>query len=86
MNLLSLPPALAGFVLGLGLIVAIGAQNVFVIRQGLRGQQVFPTAMTAALCDATLIFLGIGGLYLVIEQFPIIAIVAKWINVFEVEA
>ena len=81
MNLLSLPPTLAGFVLGLGLIVAIGAQNVFVIRQGLRGQQVFPTAMTAALCDATLIFLGIGGLYLVIEQFPIIAIVAKWMAV-----
>lgn len=81
MNLLSLPPALAGLVLGFGLIVAIGAQNVFVIRQGLRGVQVFPTAMTAALCDASLIFLGIGGLYLVIEQFPIIALVAKWLAV-----
>ena len=81
MNLLSLPPALAGLVLGFGLIVAIGAQNVFVIRQGLRGVQVFPTAMTAALCDATLIFLGIGGLFLVIEQFPVIAILAKWMAV-----
>ena len=81
MNLLSLPPLLAGLVLGLGLIVAIGAQNVFVIRQGLRGVHVFPTAMTAAACDATLIFLGIGGLYLVIEQFPVIAFIAKWMAV-----
>ncbi|MAV46476.1 MAG: amino acid transporter [Alphaproteobacteria bacterium TMED89] len=81
MNLLSLPPVLAGLVLGLGLIVAIGAQNVFVIRQGLRGVQVFPTAMTAAVCDATLIFLGIGGLFLVIEQSPLIAFIAKWMAV-----
>jgi len=81
MNLLSLPPLLAGLVLGFGLIVAIGAQNVFVIRQGLRGGQVLPTALTAAICDTVLIFLGIGGLFLVIEQFPVIAFIAKWLAV-----
>jgi L-lysine exporter family protein LysE/ArgO len=81
MNLLSLPPVLAGLLLGFGLIVAIGAQNVFVIRQGLRGAQVLPTALTAAICDSVLIFLGIGGLFLVIEQFPIIAFIAKWLAV-----
>mgnify|MGYP002046833956 CR=1 FL=1 len=72
---------LAGLLLGFGLIVAIGAQNVFVIRQGLRGAQVLPTALTAAICDSVLIFLGIGGLFLVIEQFPIIAFIAKWLAV-----
>lgn len=52
---------LAGFVTGLGLIVAIGAQNVFVLRQGIARRNVFTVALTAALCDAVLITVGVAG-------------------------
>lgn len=52
---------LAGFVTGLGLIVAIGAQNVFVLRQGIARRNVLAVALTAALCDAVLITVGVAG-------------------------
>lgn len=51
----------SGFALGLSLILAIGAQNAFVLRQGLRGQHVFAVVMTCALSDAVLIALGVFG-------------------------
>lgn len=54
--------ALAGFALGLSLILAIGAQNAFVLRQGLRGEHVFWVALTCALSDAVLISAGVAGL------------------------
>ncbi|MFB2594042.1 LysE/ArgO family amino acid transporter [Paracoccus sp. p4-l81] len=50
---------LTGMMMGLGLIVAIGAQNAFVLRQGLRGEHVFAVALTCALSDAVLIALGV---------------------------
>ncbi|MEX2534001.1 MAG: LysE/ArgO family amino acid transporter [Trueperaceae bacterium] len=50
-----------GFVTGLGLIVAIGAQNVFVLRQGIARRNVLPVAATAALVDAVLISVGVAG-------------------------
>lgn len=52
---------LAGFVTGLGLIVAIGAQNVFVLRQGIARRNVLAVALTAALTDAVLITVGVAG-------------------------
>lgn len=53
--------ALAGFSLGFSLILAIGAQNAFVLRQGLRREHVFPIVLTCALSDALLIAAGVAG-------------------------
>lgn len=50
----------AGFSLGLSLILAIGAQNAFVLRQGLRGEHVLPVVVTCAASDAVLITAGVG--------------------------
>ena len=52
---------LEGFLLGGGLIVAIGAQNAFILRQGLMRSHVFVLCLVAACIDATLIALGVGG-------------------------
>ena len=51
--------ALLGFLTGLSLILAIGAQNIFVIEQGLKKQQVFLVCLICAISDFVLIFLGI---------------------------
>ena len=52
---------LSGFLLGLSLIVAIGAQNAFVLRQGLRREHVFAVCLACALSDAVLITIGVAG-------------------------
>ena len=62
--------ATAGFFLGLSLIVAIGAQNAFVLRQGLRGSHVFAICLTCAASDAALIAAGVGGLGQAIAALP----------------
>ena len=49
-----------GFLLGLSLIMAIGAQNAFVLRQGLRQEHVFAVCLTCALSDAILIGAGVA--------------------------
>ena len=48
-----------GFVTGLSLILAIGAQNIFVIEQGLKKQYVFLVCLICAVSDLILIFIGI---------------------------
>ena len=53
---------LTGFFLGLSLIVAIGAQNSFVLRQGILGQHVFYVALFCAFSDALLISIGVAGI------------------------
>jgi len=53
--------AVAGFALGFSLILAIGAQNAFVLRQGLRSSHVFAVCLTCALSDAALIATGVAG-------------------------
>lgn len=53
---------LSGFGVSAGLIMAIGAQNAHVLRQGLRREHVGMTVLTCALCDAVLIMFGIVGL------------------------
>ncbi|MEJ8472602.1 LysE/ArgO family amino acid transporter [Roseibium algae] len=62
--------AVSGFLLSLGLIVAIGAQNAFVLRQGLRGEHVFWVCATCALCDALLIILGVTSLTIISAYLP----------------
>lgn len=52
---------IAGFALGLSLILAIGAQNAFVLRQGLRREHVLAVVLICALSDAVLITFGVAG-------------------------
>ena len=54
-------PLLAGFLLGLSLILPIGAQNSFVLRAGLRGEHVWAVCLACALSDAMLILAGVSG-------------------------
>lgn len=61
---------LAGLSMGLSLIVAIGAQNAFVLRQGLKGQRVFAVSLTCALSDAILITSGVAGFGRIIALAP----------------
>ena len=51
-----------GFFLGLSLIVAIGAQNAFVLRQGILREHVFFIALFCSISDALLIILGVVGI------------------------
>lgn len=63
-------PFLSGFLIGGSLIVAIGAQNAFVLRQGIRREHVFVLALICSVSDALLIVLGVTGLGALIERFP----------------
>ncbi len=60
----------AGFGTGLSLIVAIGAQNAFVLRQGLHRDAVLPVVAICALSDAVLIALGVAGVGAVVVAWP----------------
>jgi L-lysine exporter family protein LysE/ArgO len=62
--------AVAGFGTGLSLIVAIGAQNAFVLRQGIRRDAVLAVVAICAASDAVLIALGVGGVGAVVLAFP----------------
>ena len=68
----------AGFALGFSLILAIGAQNAFVLRQGLRGEHVLALVLTCALSDAVLISAGVAGFGVIVERFPAAVEVARW--------
>lgn len=60
----------AGLGLGLSLIIAIGAQNVFVLRQGIRREHVLVVVVICALSDAVLIATGVAGLGFLLERVP----------------
>jgi L-lysine exporter family protein LysE/ArgO len=60
---------LTGFFLGISLIVAIGAQNAFVLRQGIIGQHVFYVALFCAVSDTLLISLGVMGISFFLNNF-----------------
>ena len=62
--------ALSGLGLGLSLIVAIGAQNAFVLRQGLRGQRVGAVVVVCVLSDVVLISAGVAGAGVVVRRVP----------------
>ncbi|MDA7965132.1 LysE/ArgO family amino acid transporter [Ruegeria sp.] len=61
---------IAGFALGFSLILAIGAQNAFVLRQGLRREHVFALCLTCALSDAILIAAGVAGFGALAQAAP----------------
>ncbi|MFE7846621.1 L-lysine exporter [Microbacterium sp. NPDC057407] len=73
-----LTPVLAGLGLGFSLIIAIGAQNLFVLRQGLRREHVFVVAAICAASDAVLIALGVSGVGLVLQAVPWLVDVVRW--------
>jgi L-lysine exporter family protein LysE/ArgO len=70
---LDLSAYLSGLGMGLSLIVAIGAQNAFVLRQGLRGDHIFAVCLACALSDVVLIILGV-------TSFSRIAAVLPWLD------
>lgn len=70
-----------GFLTGLSLIIAIGAQNAFVIRQGLMRQHVLLIVAICAISDAALIFLGTGGLGTLIQSKPSLLEFIRWFGV-----
>ncbi len=63
-------PALAGFLASAGLIIAIGAQNAFVLRQGLQRRHVGLVVATCMLGDITLILCGIAGVGSLVTRWP----------------
>ena len=72
---------LAGFLTGFSLIVAIGAQNAFVLRQGLAKSHVAAVVTVCAVSDLVLIFAGVGGIGAIVEHAAWIIDVVRWFGV-----
>ncbi|NVK18115.1 MAG: amino acid transporter [Methylocystaceae bacterium] len=68
----------SGMGLGASLIIAIGAQNAFVLTQGLKKNHHISIALVCALCDAILIFLGVAGLGSLIAASPFWTNLMAW--------
>jgi L-lysine exporter family protein LysE/ArgO len=73
-----LPAILAGFVLGGSLIIAIGAQNAFILKQGLLRRHVLPLALFCATSDAALILAGVAGFGAAIKAQPTLLVIVQW--------
>jgi L-lysine exporter family protein LysE/ArgO len=71
----------SGLALGLALIVAIGAQNAFVLRQGLRGEHVLPVVVVCAGSDLLLIAAGVAGAGALLDRAPGAVTVMTWAGV-----
>lgn len=70
--------ALGGLALGLGLIVAIGAQNAFVLRQGIRREHVVTVVLICIASDALLILAGVAGAGVLFTRLPWLVTAARW--------
>ena len=73
MTLMNSSVFLTGMLTGLSLIMAIGAQNAFVLRQGLRGEHVLAVCLTCAISDAILILLGVTSFGQIAQLLPWLA-------------
>ena len=71
----------SGVLSGFALIIAIGAQNAFVIRQGLQRQHVLTVVLFCAISDALLIAAGTAGLGKAIESAPEVLEIVRWFGV-----
>ena len=81
MNVGDLPAVyLQGFALSAGLIIAIGVQNAFVLRQGLRREHVFLVATICFLSDALLIAFGCAGFGTLVQAHPLLVSGVRWIG------
>ncbi|MQY18456.1 LysE/ArgO family amino acid transporter [Nocardia macrotermitis] len=70
--------ALSGLGFGLSLIVVIGAQNTFVLRQGIRREHVLAVVAVCAISDVVLIAAGVAGLGAIIRSAPTVLVVARY--------
>ncbi|MGV1086497.1 MAG: L-lysine exporter [Mycobacterium sp.] len=70
--------ALLGFTAGLSLIVAIGAQNAFVMRQGIRDEHVLPVVIVCAASDLVLIIAGVAGVGALVTSHPLLMTIARY--------
>ena len=68
----------SGFVIALGLIAAIGAQNAHVLRQGIAGQRVFESVSVCILCDTVLMTAGVFGMGSLMTLWPALETLAVW--------
>ena len=73
--------ALQGFVTGSSLILAIGAQNAFVLRQGIRAEHVGAVVLVCAASDAALIAAGVAGFGAVSGALPWLVVAMRWLGV-----
>ena len=73
---------LSGFSIGLSLILAIGAQNAFVLKQGLLRKHVILVCLICALSDAILITLGVMGFGEIVLAYPWIELFSKYAGAF----
>ncbi len=71
-------PLAQGFLLGASLIIAIGSQNAYVLRQGLRCEHVFVVCTLCFLGDAMLIALGVGGFGTLVNASPLLLQTTYW--------
>lgn len=76
-----LTATISGFLASLSLILAIGAQNAFVLRQGLRREFVAPIVFLCATSDAVLIGLGVGGFSTLAPMAPILIDIMRWAGI-----
>ncbi len=67
-----------GYLASLALIVAIGAQNAFILRQGVKGEHVFALCLLCGVLDALLISIGVAGFHVVVKQWPWLLPVAQY--------
>jgi L-lysine exporter family protein LysE/ArgO len=73
--------SVAGFATGLSLIVAIGAQNAYVLRQGVLRSHVLAVVAVCAVSDLALILAGVSGIGAVVDHAPIVLDVVRWFGV-----
>ncbi len=76
-----LDSTLTGLVTGLSLIIAIGAQNAYVLRQGLAREHVGGVVLVCTVSDVVLIVAGVAGIGTIVEQAPQALTVVRWLGV-----
>ena len=69
---------LKGMAIGASLIIAIGLQNAFVLRKGIKNRHIFASALTASLVDVVLITAGVLGFGYLVEQYPSLIYWVTW--------
>lgn len=79
--MIDLASSTAGFLAGLTLIVAIGAQNAYVLRQGLRREHVGAVVLVCALSDVVLIIAGVAGIGVLVERAATALVVVRWLGI-----
>jgi L-lysine exporter family protein LysE/ArgO len=72
--------SLAGLLTGLSLIVAIGAQNAYLLRQGLQRDHVGPVVLICTLSDFVLIIAGVSGIGTVVRYAPWLLVTMRWLG------